>query len=214
MSLRSVFGWLTSAFLLALPSAAHVAPDAAVTRGPHRIHLDLGAAATSTVVDVDGHWQDSGAALAVGAGYGYGVLRWLELGAGARYLSLGDQASAYGGGDLKQHILLPWLGARVHTSSDKPLEFGASVRVGGYFLWLPNVHDDDGSGAHDHAFRGTHASLRPDLRLWISKRFALTAALDATFGGASDTSSVHSYYLDRESALFSVGASAGAVLAL
>jgi hypothetical protein len=97
--------------------------EQAVVRGPHRIQSNLGLEGTFTGFDEDGHWQDSTRGAMAGAGYGYNVLRWLELGAGARYFELGDAA-----GDwhprMAQRALVPWLGVRVHTRSDEFPDLG------------------------------------------------------------------------------------------
>jgi hypothetical protein len=178
-------------------------------RGPHRVSAALGAGIAFTGFDDDGHWDDETTPFVVEAGYHYAPLRWLDVGAGAQYLELGD---AGGWRTMRQRALLPWLGARVHTTGD-PVEVGVSLRAGAYVLWLTNVPDDSGDGARTHTWIGKHVALRPDVRWWVSPSFAIEVAPSLALGDASDTQSVRGSYVKEDAGFAALTAVAGVVFA-
>jgi hypothetical protein len=207
----SATGIFCCTFAVALGVAAPVraAEAQAVTRGPHRAHAALGAVAAYTGIDDDGHWAESSAGVVAEAGYHYGALRWLELGAGAQYLELGNPSEWR---EMQQRALLPYLGVRFHTTGE-PVEFGLSLRAGAYFLWVTDVPDDDGTGTRTHSWRGEHAAFRADVRTWISERIAIEVAPWLAVGGAEDTGSVRGFYMREQVALIALGVGAALVIA-
>lgn len=180
-------------------------------RSPHRIGGGVGRFVAITGLDVDGHYNDKAEpALALGVEYAYakkGLAFGLpgffvpELEAGVTYV---DFIGATSSDDLHARLVLPYVGVRPYFGSED-IELGFSLRAGGCFMFVPNIPDERGNQTRTHFYLGGHLTFSPDVRLWVSRDFALELAADFTIAPAHDVGSVKGWYVSEDGGLLGIG---------